>query len=232
MTKAPYASEYPPFYVTVDIVVLTIGDERLQVMAVRRGGGPGRGGLALPGGFVQIDEDIEVAARRELGEETSLNVDHLEQVLTYGAPDRDPRHRTVSVLHLAVLADMPDGLAGTDATEALWMPVDELLATDLPFDHHQMLVDAVERARSKLEDSPLATAFCRDTFSIGDLRRVYEIVWGKPRGSIDPSNFQRKALSADDFLVPTGDVVSDGPGRPTRHYRRGRATVLNPPVTR
>jgi len=232
VTKKVYESDYPPFYVAVDIVVLTVRDEQLQVMAIRRGGGPGTGELALPGGFVKIDEDLEAAARRELMEETNLEVDFLEQVGTYGAPDRDPRGRTVSVLYLAVVPDLPEGEAGTDAAEAMWMAVDKLMATPLPFDHNQMLIDAVERARAKLEYSPLAASFCGEAFSIGQLRRVYEIVWGKEKNSIDPSNFQRKALSAEDFIVPTGDVVSDGPGRPARVYRLGHAAVLNPPVTR
>ena len=232
MTKKVYKSEYPPFYVAVDIVVLTVRDEQLHVMAIRRGGGPGTGELALPGGFVQIDEDLEAAARRELVEETNLEVDLLKQVKTYGAPDRDPRGRIVSVLYLAVVPDLPEGEAGTDAAEAVWVPVDKLMAIDLPFDHNQMLLDAVERARAKLEYSPLAASFCGDTFTIGQLRRVYEIVWGKEKNSIDPSNFQRKVLSAEDFIVPTGGVVSDGPGRPARVFRLGGATELNPPVTR
>jgi 8-oxo-dGTP diphosphatase len=232
VTKKVYQSEYPPFYVAVDIVVLTVRDEQLHVMAIRRGGGPGTGQLALPGGFVQIDEDLEAAARRELVEETNLEVDFLEQVKTFGAPDRDPRGRIVSVLYLAVVPDLPEGEAGTDAAEAMWVPVNKLMAADLPFDHHQMLVDALERARAKLEYSPLAASFCGDTFTIGQLRRVYEIVWGKEKNSIDPSNFQRKVLSAEDFIVATGEVVSDGPGRPARVFRLGEAAVLNPPVTR
>lgn len=232
MTKRAYESEYPPFYVAVDIVVLTVRDEQLHVMAIRRGGGPGTGELALPGGFVEVDEDLEAAARRELVEETNLEVDFLEQVKTYGAPGRDPRGRIVSVLYVAVVPDLPEGEAGTDASEALWVPVDELMAADLPFDHNVMLADAVERARAKLEYSPLAASFCGETFTIGQLRRVYEIVWGKDKNSIDPSNFQRKALSADDFIVATGEVVGEGPGRPARVYRLGGAAVLNPPVSR
>ena len=232
MTKKKYESAYPPFYVAVDVVVLTIRERQLNVMAVRRGGGPGAGALALPGGFVHVDEDLEVAARRELIEETGLKLDYLEQVQTYGAPDRDPRARTISVLYFAVVPDLPEGEAGTDAAEAFWLPVDELSNLSLPFDHNQMLIDAVERARAKLEYSPLATSFCGETFTIGQLRRVYEIVWGKDKYAIDPSNFQRKVLGARDFLEPTGKVGTDGPGRPARVFRLGSAAVLNPPVTR
>lgn len=225
--------KFVPFaFIAVDIVVLTIRDRQLQVMAVRRGEEPDVGKLALPGGFVKKDEDLEAAARRELVEETNLEVEFLEQVKTYGAPDRDPRGRTISVLYVAVVPDLPEGEAGTDATEALWVPVVELEKMSLPFDHSIMLADAVERARAKLEYSPLAASFCREPFTIGQLRRVYEIVWGKQKYDIDPANFQRKVLSAKDFVVATGEVVSDGPGRPAREYRLGTASILNPPVTR
>lgn len=220
--------ERPWAYVAVDVVVLTIRDRRLKVMAIRRAGEPNRGGLALPGGFIHLDEDLETAARRELREETGLEVDYLEQVGTYGAPDRDPRARTFAVLYLAVLPNLPEGSTGTDA-DAIWLPVDELLAADLPFDHHQMLTDAIERARSKLEYTPIAASFCRPVFTIGDLRRVYEIVWGK---QLNPANFQRKVQSVEGFVRETGDVVSEGRGRPAKTYTLGDVTTLHPPLRR
>ncbi len=229
MTK----KKYVPFaFIAVDIVVLTIRDRQLKVMAVRRGEEPDVGKLALPGGFVKEDEDLEDAARRELVEETGLEVEFLEQVKTYGAPDRDPRGRTISVLYVAVVPDLPEGEAGTDAAEALWIPVSELEKVSLPFDHSVMLADAVERARAKLEYSPLAVSFCREPFTIGQLRRVYEIVWGKEKYGIDAANFQRKVLSVENFLEPTGTSLNEGPGRPARQYRLGSATSLNPPVNR
>src|SRR5688500_13240664 len=109
-----YTSEFPPIYVTVDVVLLTIRDERLQVLMVRRGSRPWRGWLALPGGFIRQTEDLPDGARRELREETGVRLGsaHLEQLGTFGAPRRDPRARTVSVAYLAVLPSLPQPVAG------------------------------------------------------------------------------------------------------------------------
>ena len=114
---ARYVSDYPPFSVTVDLVVLTIREGRLTVLLVERGGEPFRGRLALPGGFVHVDEDLRDAAHRELKEEAGVGRRHvvLEQLATYGTPDRDPRGRVVTVAWLALGADLPEPRAGTDA---------------------------------------------------------------------------------------------------------------------
>jgi len=222
---------YPSIFVTVDIVVLTIRGERLHVLSIRRGEPPYVRRLALPGGFVDQDEDLDTAARRELNEETGLDIGDvwLEQLRTYGAPRRDPRARTVSVAYLAVLADQPEPEAGTDAAAARWWPVDELSPKRLAFDHATILADAVERARGRLEYAPLAAAFCADEFTIAELRRVYEIVWGR---SLEPANFHRKVTRARDFVVSTGRREQRGSGRPARLYRRGGATQLHPPILR
>jgi 8-oxo-dGTP diphosphatase len=221
------------FAVTVDLVVFTIRDEQLCALAVKRGGPPYRGRWALPGGFVEEDEDLLAAALRELAEETGL-VElpvHLEQLATYGAPRRDPRQRVVSVAHLALAAELPDPAAGSDAAAARWRPVDELLGArpGLAFDHDQILEDGLERARAKLEYSPLATAFCAPEFTVAELRRVYEVVWGL---ELDPRNFHRKVTGSPGFLVATGRTTTRNGGRPAQLYRRGRAAVLNPPITR
>lgn len=224
---------YPPIYVTVDLVVLSVRDERLQVVLVTRGIKPFKGELALPGGFVHIDEDLEEAAYRELWEETGIGRDDvvLEQVASYGAPDRDPRHRVVSVAWMALGANLPEPRAGTDAAEASWIDVDGILdgTQALAFDHAQILRDSIERARAKLEYSPLAAAFCEPEFTVGELRRVYEAVWG---AELDPRNFHRKVTGAPGFLGLTGRTTTRGGGRPARLYRTGPAHVLNPPITR
>jgi 8-oxo-dGTP diphosphatase len=219
--------------VTVDLVVFTIRDDDLCALTVRRAAPPYRGRWALPGGFVQEDEGLADAAQRELAEETGLAGlwAHLEQLATYGDPRRDPRLRVVSVAYLALAAELPEPVAGTDAADARWQSVRELLSAPgrLAFDHDAILGDGLERARAKLEYSPLATAFCADEFTVAELRHVYEVVWDV---ELDPRNFHRKVTGSPGFLAPTGRRTSRNGGRPAQLYRRGTATVLNPPITR
>ena len=216
--------------VTVDLVVLTVRDDDLTVLLVRRGAEPFAGRWALPGGFVADGEDLAEAAVRELAEETGVADvgGHLEQLGTYGAPGRDPRGRVVSTAYLALVPDLPRPVAGTDAAEAEWRPVGEAVRARLAFDHRRILTDGVERARSKLEYTPLATAFCGATFTIAELRRVYEIVWGV---AIDPRNFHRKVTGTAGFVEPTATTASLG-GRPAQLFRRGAAALLHPAMLR
>lgn len=227
------ASAYPTVAVTVDLVVLTIRDDELCVLLIRRGGAPYKGQWALPGGFVQPGEDLDEAAARELHEETGLSPQdvHVEQLATYGAPRRDPRMRVVSVAYLALSPDLPSPESGSDAAAARWIPVTPLLdrSSRLAFDHELILRDGVERARAKIEYTPLAAAFCGTEFTIAELRRVYEIVWGV---TIDARNFHRKATKTDDFLEATGRTTTRDGGRPAQLYRRGPAVLLSPPLTR
>jgi 8-oxo-dGTP diphosphatase len=222
---------HPPFAVTADLVVLTLTGDELCALVVRRGVEPYRGGWALPGGFVRVDEDLEEAARRELAEETGLapGTVHIEQLGGYGAPDRDPRMRVVTVAYLALAPDLPTPRAGTDAAEARWAPVRSLAAEHLAFDHDRILADGLERARAKLEYSPLATAFCPPEFTVAELRRVYDLVWDT---RLDPRNFHRKVTGADGLLEPTGRTTTRDGGRPAQLYRRGKAELLYPPMLR
>jgi 8-oxo-dGTP diphosphatase len=211
---------YPPFAVTVDVVVLTLVARALHVLLVERGSEPFAGRLALPGGFVEPDESLDNAAARELEEETGVKAaDHLEQLGAYGDPDRDPRMRVVSVAYLAVLRRVVDIKPGSDAAAARLVPVSEALTqADLAFDHHQILEDAVEALRVKLEHTSLATAFVGPEFTLSELRSVYEAGWDT---QLDPGNFRRKMLSAEGVLQSTGRTRSPGPegGKPPEVYR-------------
>jgi len=138
---------YPPFAVTADVAVFTIREHRLHVLLIERGADPFQGRWALPGGFVDIDEDLHDAAVRELAEETGVVIDNLEQLGAYGAPDRDPRMRVVAVAYWTMASDLEDPVGGDDAADAFLVPIEEALSDParLAFDHHRILTDAVEQ---------------------------------------------------------------------------------------
>jgi 8-oxo-dGTP diphosphatase len=224
----------PLVLVAVDLVILTLRAARLHVLLVERGIEPYQGHLALPGGFLNTaEEDILAAAHRELHEEADMDSSrlHLEQLGAYGAPDRDPRGRVVSVAYLAIAPGLPDPVAGTDAAGACWRPVDDVLSgrLNLAFDHLTILADGVERARSKLEHSALAIAFCGSTFTISELQQIYEAVWGV---QLDPRNFYRKIQGVPGFIVSAGSDRKPTKGRPARLFRAGNRTALHPPLVR
>ncbi|MGW0391977.1 NUDIX hydrolase [Streptomyces sp. NPDC003042] len=233
----PYAFE--PFAVTVDLAVFTVRGGALHVLLIRRGQEPYAGAWALPGGFILPRESAEVAARRELAEESGLSREvvaalHLEQLRTYSEPDRDPRMRVVSVAFTALVPDMPEPAeeGGGDADRARWVPVGEAgPPTALAFDHAVILADARERIRAKLEYTCLATAFCPPEFTLGELQAVYETVWDTV---LDRPNFRRKVLATPGFVeaVPGAARLTGGRGKPAALYRQGPATTLHPPLLR
>ncbi|MEU3401725.1 NUDIX hydrolase [Streptomyces filamentosus] len=225
---------FEPFAVTVDLAVLTVRAGRLHVLLVQRGQEPYAGAWALPGGFVLPRESAGTAARRELAEETGLPDAvvaglHLEQLRTYTEPDRDPRMRVVSVAYTALVPDLPEPRGGGDAAEARWLPYDEV--PPLAFDHDAILADARRRVGAKLEYTCLATAFCPPEFTLGELREVYETVWGVP---LDRPNFRRKVLTTPGFVEPVEGPprLTGGRGKPAALYRAGGATALHPPLLR
>jgi 8-oxo-dGTP diphosphatase len=224
-------------YLAVDLVILTVREDQLHVLVVERAHEPYTGQSALPGGFLREGEELKAAAERELEEETGLRTGngkprdgevHLEQLATYGKPDRDPRGRVVSVAYLAIAPNLPPPTAGSDARTARWAPVADVRGK-LAFDHGCILSDAIERARSRLEYTTLAAVFCGSSFTIGDLRKVYEAVWDTP---LDPRNFSRKVTGTKGFVLPTGKSRAPETGRPAALYRRGPAQTLYPPILR
>jgi len=186
-----------------------------------------RPGRAEPPGTVHVS-GAHVSTAHVTTPHVSTQQVHLEQLASYGDPGRDPRSHVVTVAYLALAPELPEPQAGSDAAAASWVPVNSL-GSGLAFDHDQILADGLERARAKLEYTPLATAFCPAEFTVGRLRRVYEIVWGT---TLDPRNFHRKVTGTAGFLADTGTSTWGERGRPAQLYRRGDATVLYPPMLR
>jgi 8-oxo-dGTP diphosphatase len=210
----PYCYRYPHPAVTTDVVVFTIRKNRLQLLLIRRGGEPHKGSWALPGGFLEIDEDLESCAQRELAEETGVSGVFLEQLYTFGAPDRDPRERVISVTYYALIpSDRLQIRAASDAAEAAWFPLDEL--PELAFDHREIIRVAHQRLIAKLNYSTIAFQFMPDTFTLSELQGVYEILRNEP---LDKRNF-RKWISTMDQIVETGEQRRTGNHRPARIYR-------------
>lgn len=235
--KAYDSTKYAPVSYTVDMIVFTIHHGKLSLPLVKRGGHPYKGYWALPGGFVNSDESSEEAAVRELGEETGLSVDkvYVEQLKTYSDPDRDPRMRVVSTAYVAFIPNLPAPVGGDDAVEAHLFAVEDILSDDenilLAFDHLKILEDALERAKSKLEYTPLAATFLESPFTLSDLRRVYETVWGQ---ALHAANFRRKVLGTEGFVVPVGEKGSSkfDSGRTAELYTIGNTNLLHPAILR
>ncbi|GIV79135.1 NUDIX hydrolase [Litorilinea aerophila] len=212
----PYCYEFPRPAVTVDIILFTFKDNQLQVLLIQRNHPPFEHMWALPGGFVEMDEDLEAAALRELREETNITDVYLEQLYTFGQPDRDPRTRVITVAYFALLsADQAARLqvrGQSDAREARWWSVYNL--PPLAFDHRRIIEYAVQRLRWKLEWTALGFLLLPEEFTLSELQKVYETVLNEP---LDKRNFRRKMLAAD-VLEETGNL-REGDHRPAKLYR-------------
>lgn len=229
-------NKYPTIAGTVDLTIFTIRNNQLSVLLVKRKGHPFKGKWALPGGFVDVSESLDQAAVRELKEETNLTLEegHLEQLRTYGSPNRDPRGYVVSTAYVALIPHAESPTAGDDAADARFFAVEDILdkSFETAFDHKTIIQDGLERVRAKIEYAPVAHKFLDDkTFTISELRKVYEIVWGI---DITPSNFRRKVLSVPDFLETVDEKRSsqiEG-GRQSQLFKAGKADNIFPPLKR
>ena len=209
-----YQYEYPHPAVTTDIVIFTVRDGQLQLLLIKRRVVPFKGKWALPGGFVHIDEDLESGAKRELSEETGVSGVYLEQLFTFGAVDRDPRERVITVAYCALIpSDRIELKAATDADAVGWFAMNEL--PKLAFDHATILKKAYERLVAKLDYSTLAFQFMPKEFTLSELQEVYEII---RQEKIDKRNF-RKSILALNEIVETGKKTRDGPHRPAMLYK-------------
>ena len=210
----PYTYEYPHPAVTTDIVIFTVMEDALKVLLIKRGEDPFKGEWATPGGFLHIDESLDACARRELREETGLEGVYLEQLYTYGAVDRDPRERILTVAYFALISlDGQRVQAGDDAADARWYGVDSLPA--LACDHADILAHATERLAAKMAYSTVGLQLMPDEFTLSKLMRVYELAGRK---TLDKRNFRKWVLGLD-ILEETGKKWSDGAHRPAMLYR-------------
>jgi 8-oxo-dGTP diphosphatase len=220
----PHCYAYPHPAVTTDIAVFTLRGDALELLLIRRGRPPFQGAWALPGGFLDIDEDLDTCAARELAEETGVEGVYLEQLCTFGAVGRDPRERVVSVAYIALApADKLDVQAGDDAADARWFRLDAL--PELAFDHADIIATAHRRLVAKLDYSTIAFQLLPETFTLGELQRVYEILVD---AEMDKRNFRKWALALEQ-IEATGETRRRGKHRPARLYRltdRERVTYL------
>ena len=223
---------------TVDVVIFSLrplnvsageqiepqghADDELQVLLVRRARPPFENFWALPGGRVHATESLEDSAHRQLLEKTSLKASYLEQLYTFGRKERDPRGRTVSVAYYALVrTDREKVEAGRDTAEARWFPVDEL-PSEMAFDHKEILAYALWRLRNKIKYANIAFQFLPPTFTLTQLREVYDLIQGRHTKKEDPANFKRK-VEASGAIIETNERLEGGRHRPPRLYR----AVLN-----
>lgn len=209
-----FSYEFPRAALTVDCVVFGLGDDDLKVLLIRRQLPPFEGKWALPGGFVHLDETVDDAARRELQEETGLDRIYLEQLYTFGAIDRDPRERVITIAYYALVRLSDHRVqAATDARDAAWFAMNNLPA--LAFDHAQILETAHQRLQGKVRYQPIGFELLPQKFTLTQLQKLYEIVLGRV---LDKRNFRKKLLGMN-ILEELDEVETDVAHRAARLYR-------------
>lgn len=207
--------------VAVDLVIFSVRAQALTLLLIERRDPPFERTWALPGGFVRERESLEETARRELGEETGVRNIYLEQLFTFGDPDRDPRSRVVTVAYFAIIAsDLTVLRASADAADARWFRVADLPA--LAFDHDRIVEYAIERLRNKLEYTTVGFQTLPESFTLTELQTTYEVILDK---SLDKRNFRKKMLSLE-VIQETGEFKRDGVHRPARLYRFSEARFM------
>ncbi|WP_103866139.1 MULTISPECIES: NUDIX hydrolase [Aquimarina] len=200
--------------VAVDAVVFGYKDKSLNVLLIKRNIDPFKDSWALPGGLVVENESLEHAVERELKEETNVTVDYMEQLYSFGTPDRDPRNRVISITYFALVKPEHHKIkADTDAKDVAWFDLQKL--PELAFDHKMILQKAKERLQNKLTYEPIGFDLLEDKFLFSDLERLYMIILEK---QIDRRNFRKKILSFD-ILEELDEKVSEGRGRPANLFR-------------
>ncbi len=204
----------PHIKLTVDAIVFGYNAGKISILLIQRKYEPFKGQWAIPGGFVLEDESLEEAVHRELKEETGVSINYLEQLYTFGAVDRDPRGRVVSVAYFGLIH--PDGHtleASTDAEVAQWFDIDELPA--LSFDHKHILEVTITRLKGKITYEPIGFELLETKFPFSDLEKLYTTLLGRP---VDRRNF-RKKINNLNILDELDEKISLGAGRPASLFR-------------
>ncbi len=185
--------EFEGFALTVDMVIFSVFEESLKILLVKRKYPPFENCWALPGGFVEKDEDIEPAAKRELEEETGVKDICLEQFGVFGKPGRDPRGRTVSTVYFAVVNySQVKPVASDDAEEARWFSLN--MMPELAFDHQEVIIKAVETLRREIENTPIVSSLLPQEFKMQELLSLYEIILNR---NLDDKRFRTEILRTD-----------------------------------
>ncbi|MCK5735354.1 MAG: NUDIX hydrolase [Spirochaetaceae bacterium] len=211
--------EYPHPALTVDSVVFGLDNEELKILLIKRKLEPFKGTWALPGGFVQMDENLDDAAKRELLEETGVKQLYLEQLATFGNPDRDPRERVITVAYFAIVNLFDHSVkADTDAEEVGWFPVED--PPELAFDHDVILATALNRLQGKIRYQALVFEFLPDKFTLSQLQKLYEKILCHP---LDKRNF-RKKIQGTGLVIPLDEYEMDVSHRAARFYYFDRDT--------
>jgi ADP-ribose pyrophosphatase YjhB (NUDIX family) len=234
-TKAPLPAkapdgkpDHPRPFVSVDVVILALREERLSVLLMMRGAAPFRGAWALPGGYIHTDEDedLEAAARRILRQKAGIETPYVEQLQGFGDARRDPRGWSATFAYFALIAaDGIDLKEGANAEQVAWREIHgERVNMALAFDHDAILAAAVRRLRNKVEYTSLPVHLLPAKFTLPDLQRVYEQVLGR---RMDKSAF-RKRIAEADFLEPVPGEKRPASNRPAQIYRlrSGAATIF------
>lgn len=210
-------TKYPGYEqpaVTVDLVIFTVNDDMLKVMLVRRAEEPFAESWSLPGGFLKISESLDAAAKRVLREKASVENVYLEQLYTFGDPDRDPRARVITVTYFALIPwkDLAQPVSDK-IMDLMWASINRL--PRLAFDHKQIIEYAVRRLRAKAGYSNIVYGLMPRQFRLSELQRMYEIIIDD---KLDKRNF-RKRMLATGLLQETGRKDAGGAHRPAMLYR-------------
>lgn len=221
-TKATYdVTKFERPSVTVDVQFFTVKDRQLRILLVKRASWPFVGYWALPGGFVNMNEDLETAASREIFEECGVKDLFLEQLYTFGDPKRDPRTRVITVSYFALAPETEiKKIQKDEVKEAKYFPVNDL--PNLAFDHKKIIEFGIQRLKNKMGYSNIVFGLLPKVFSLSEVQDIYEVIYGR---KIDKRNFRKWILSTG-LLVSTGRKISGLAHRPALLYKFAKREVV------